>query len=43
MAHPTQEVKSVLTWIDRNPRIGWYIASLATLDVVLDVIGLLIH
>lgn len=29
-----------LGWIDRHPRLGWYIAALSMLNVVLNVLGL---
>lgn len=30
-----------LDFIDRHPRVGWYIAACATLNVVLNVLDLL--
>lgn len=29
-----------LEWIDRHPRTGWYISAVATLNLIVSVVGL---
>lgn len=31
------DVNKFLAWIDRHPRVGWYIAVLVTLDLLFEV------
>lgn len=37
MADRTRLVKRFIDWLDHHPRLGWYIAVMVTLDVLLQI------
>jgi hypothetical protein len=51
MAHSDEDVKTrsdnwrerCLDFIDCHPRVGWYIAGISTLNVILEILQLVHH
>lgn len=37
MTDRTRLVKRFIDWLDHHPRLGWYIAVMVTLDVLLQI------